>query len=171
MRVSRSEPGVVVSAAVHAGLLLAALVVFSDAQKFDDAQETVPVEVVTDTALNQIMKGEKTARELKPSQRVDKVAPPERDQAAAAARRGEEGHVPTPPPPLRRLPDPGADDTPEPTPPKRVAALPPRPSRRPHREARAAKARRGETCADAARQAEGRRSRRKSRRSRRRPRS
>ncbi len=126
MRVSRSEPGVVISSAAHAGLLLAALVLFSDAKKFDDAQEMIPIEVVTDSALNQVAKGEKTAREMKPSPRVDKVAPqietkPEPPIADAKK------DVPTPPPPLKRLPDPGADDKPEPTPPKRIAALPPAP--------------------------------------------
>lgn len=63
MKPSRSEPGLVVSAAVHAGLLLATLIAFSDTKKFDDAQETVPVDIVTDAQLNQVMKGEKTAKE------------------------------------------------------------------------------------------------------------
>jgi hypothetical protein len=97
---------------------------FSDAKKFEDAQEIVPVEVITDSALNQVAKGEKTARDLKPSQRVDKVAPPSDAKPLPPIAEAKKD-VPTPPPPLRRLPDPGADDTPEPTPPKRVAALPP----------------------------------------------
>ncbi len=126
MRVSRSEPGVVISSAAHAGLLLAAFVLFSDTKKFEDAQEMIPIEVVTDSMLNQVAKGEKTARDLKPSQRVDKVAPqteakPEPPLAEAKK------DTPTPPPPLKRLPDPGADDKPEPIPPKRIAALPPAP--------------------------------------------
>jgi hypothetical protein len=124
VRVSRSEPGVVLSSAAHAGLLLAAFVLFSDARKFDDVQEIVPVEVVTDSALNEVAKGEKTARDLKPSHRVDKVAP-QSDARPLPPVAEAKKDVPTPPPPLRRLPDPGADDTPEPTPPKRVAALPP----------------------------------------------
>jgi hypothetical protein len=124
--VSRSEPGVVVSSAAHAGLLLAALVFVSDAKKFDDVQETIPVEVVVDAQLNQIARGEKTARQAKPAPRVDKVAPqhePKPHPPLAEAKKD----VPTPPPSLKRLPDPGADDKPEPTPPKRVAALPPAP--------------------------------------------
>jgi len=126
VRVSRSEPGVVISSAAHAGLLLAALVLFSDSKKFEDAQETIPVEVVTDSALNQIARGEKTARDLKPSPRVDKVAPPSDAKPLPPVAEAKKD-VPTPPPSLRRLPDPGADDAPEPTPPKRVAALPPAP--------------------------------------------
>ena len=39
---------------------------FSDAKKFEDAQETVPVDIVTDAQINQVMKGEKTAKEIKP---------------------------------------------------------------------------------------------------------
>lgn len=123
MRVSRSEPGFVVSSVVHAGLLTAALVAFSDARKFDDAQEMIPVEVISDSQLNQILKGEKSARDIKPTPRVDKVAAEAEhklEPPLAEARKD----TPSPPPPLRRLPDPGADDAP-PTPPKRVAALTP----------------------------------------------
>lgn len=126
MKVSRSEPGVVVSSAAHAGLLLAALVFFSDANKFDDAQEMIPIEVVTDDALNQVAKGEKTARDLKPAPRIDKVAKESETKPYPPLAEAKKD-VPTPPPPLKRLPDPGADDKPEPLPQKRVAALPPAP--------------------------------------------
>lgn len=134
MGFSRRQPGFPVSAAAHAGLLAATLIAFSQSPKFDDAQETVPVEVVSDQALNQIMKGEKTARAVKPAQRAEKVAPqtethPHPPQAEA------QRDIPTPPPPLKRLSeDPSEDDTPQkkdretpPTPPKRVAALTPPP--------------------------------------------
>ena len=122
MRFSRSEPGFVVSAAAHIGLLAAALFVFSETKKFEEAPETVPVDIVTDSQFNQIMKGEKTAHEVKPTPRVDKVStqtefkpkPP-----LAEAKRD----VDAPPPPLKRLEDPEDDDTP--LPPKKTAALPP----------------------------------------------
>ena len=55
------NPGLVVSSVSHAALLLAALVGFSHTPKFSDAEETVPVEMVSDQQFNQIMKGEKTA--------------------------------------------------------------------------------------------------------------
>ncbi len=126
MRVSRSEPGVVISSAAHAGLLLATLVFFSDTKKFDDAQEMIPVEVVTDDALNQVAKGEKTARDIKPAPRVDKVAKESQTKPHPPLAEAKKD-VPTPPPSLRRMPDPGADDKPEPVPPKRIAALPPAP--------------------------------------------
>lgn len=125
MRVSRSEPGFVVSSVVHAGLLLAALVLFSDAGKFDDAQEMIPIDVVTDSQLNQIMKGEKTARDIKPAPRVDKIAAETETKPHTPLAEAKKD-VPTPAPPMRRLPEPGADDAP-PSPPKRVAALPPKP--------------------------------------------
>lgn len=123
MRVSRAEPGFVVSSVVHVGLLTAALVAFSDTRKFDDAQEMIPVEVVTDSQLNQIMKGEKTARDIKPAPRVDKIAA-ETELKTAPPLAEAKKDTPSPPPSLRRLPEPGADDEP-PTPPKRVAALTP----------------------------------------------
>ncbi|WP_330082632.1 cell envelope biogenesis protein TolA [Methylocystis iwaonis] len=126
MRVSRSEPGVVISSAAHAGLLVAALVLFSDARKFEDAPETIPVEVVTDDALTQVTKGEKTAHDPRPAPRVDKVAKESETKPHPPLAEAKKD-VPTPPPSLKRLPDPGADDRPEPTPPKRVAALPPAP--------------------------------------------
>ena len=125
MKISRSEPGFPLSSAIHAGLLLAAFVLFSDARKFDDAVETVPVDLVTDSELTQIMKGEKTAREIKPTPRVDKVAPEAETKPEPPLAEAKKDIAP-PPPPARPLPQPTADDAP-PTPPKRVAALPPKP--------------------------------------------
>ena len=74
MTFSRSEPGYALSAAVHFGLLAAMLVAFSLQPKFDDAQEAVPVETVTDAQFSQIMKGVKTAKEATGKPRVDRVA-------------------------------------------------------------------------------------------------
>lgn len=137
MRISRKEPGFAVSAAAHGGLLVAALVFFSDAGKFDDAQEAMPVEVLSDSQFNQIMKGEKSARALKPhADRQSETAEHRPKPPLAEAKRD----VPTPPPPLKRLPDPGEEDQP-PTPPKRVAALPPPPAKpEPKQEAKPAPA-------------------------------
>ncbi|MDB5544198.1 MAG: TolA protein [Hyphomicrobiales bacterium] len=126
MKFSVSEPGVVVSAAAHAALLLATLVAFSDAPKFQEAQESVPVEVITNEQFNQIMRGEKTAKETKPlPPRADKVAdvtetrptPVTREAKVDTAAPTQEG---------KREPEPGRDDKPVPTPPK-VAAEPPVP--------------------------------------------
>jgi hypothetical protein len=141
LRFSRSEPGLVLSVAVHAGLLLAILFVYSDTRKFEDAQEYVPVDVVTDQQFNQIMKGEKTAREVK-KPRVDKVASePELKPKPPLAEAKRD--TPAPPPPLKRLQEPEEDDKPDPpTPPKRVVAQqqpepppPPTPPQRPQQKA------------------------------------
>ncbi|MGB8276658.1 MAG: cell envelope biogenesis protein TolA [Methylovirgula sp.] len=100
------KPGLVVSSAAHAAVLAAVLLSFSSAPKFQDAQETIPVEMVSASDLNQIMRGDKSAKEVRPKQRADKIAdtteikpkPP-----LAEAKRD----VPTPPSPDKKLPDPG----------------------------------------------------------------
>ncbi len=124
MKISRSEPGLPLSSAIHAGLLLAAFVLFSD-KAFDDAVEMVPVDLVSDSELNQIMKGEKTARETKPTPRVDKIAPEAETKPEPPLAEAKKD-IATPLPPARPLPQPSTDEA-EPTPPKRVAALPPKP--------------------------------------------
>ncbi|MBG0811888.1 cell envelope biogenesis protein TolA [Methylosinus sp. H3A] len=126
MKPSRSQPGLIVSAAAHAGLLLATLIAFSDTKKFDDAQETVPVDIVTDAQINQVMKGEKTAKEIKPVQRADKIAEQHETKPLPPLAEAKKD-VAAPPPPMKpRLEEP--EDKPEaPPPPKRVAALPPTP--------------------------------------------
>jgi TolA protein len=131
MKISRSEPGLPLSSAIHAGLLLAALVLFSD-KRFDDAAEMVAIDLVTDSDLNQIMKGEKTAREIKPTPRVDKVAPEAETKPEPPLAEAKKD-VATPLPPARPLPQPSADEA-EPTPPKRVAAQPPKPEPQPKPE-------------------------------------
>ncbi len=127
MRINRSEPGAIVSAAAHAALLLLTLVVFSDATKLDEAQDSVPVEMLTDQQFSQIVKGDKEAKLTQPAPpKADKAAPVEERKPTPAIE--AKNDVPTPPPPLKRIPDPGEDDQPAPTPPKRpVAALTPPP--------------------------------------------
>jgi colicin import membrane protein len=132
----RTKPGFPISAAAHAGLLAATLIAFAQAPKFAETPETVPIEVITDQQLNQIMKGEKTAHAVKAAQRAEKVAEqvethPHPPQAEAKR------DVPTPPPSFKRTAEPSDDDAPEkpvkeaPTPPKRMAALTPEPPTRP----------------------------------------
>ncbi len=127
MKFNLSEPGTLVSAAGHAALLLATLVVFSDAPKFQEAQESVAVDVITDQQFNQIMRGEKTAKETKPlPPRADKVADVTETRPTPVIR---EAKVDTaaPPPQGKREPDPGQDEKPTPTPPKQAAAPKPEP--------------------------------------------
>ncbi|MGO9674870.1 MAG: cell envelope biogenesis protein TolA [Methylocella sp.] len=115
----RDNPGAAISGGAHLLLLAAILVSFSHAAKFDDAQETVPVDLMSNSEFNQIMKGEKTARlSAKPLQRVEKLAdiaeakppsilpPSKADVPAPQARaahnddpgRAEEKTPPVPPP-------------------------------------------------------------------------
>jgi len=130
---SRSEPGYVLSAAVHFGLLAAMLVAFSFQQKFDDAQEAVPVETITDAQFSQIMKGVKTAKEATGKPRVDRVAEvadPKPTPPTPEAKRD----IPAPPPPMKRLPDPSEAEVkpPTPTPPTPpVRPMPPPPPVKP----------------------------------------
>ena len=76
-RVSKEEPGFVLSSVVHVALLVVGLLGLADAKTFEDAQESVPVEFITESQLKQITQGEKTAKQVLPDAklRVDKVAP------------------------------------------------------------------------------------------------
>jgi hypothetical protein len=122
----RLQPGLPVSAAAHAGLLLATLLAFADARRFEDAQEAVPVDIVTDSAVNEVMKGEKTAKEIKPVQRADKQAPTSETKPLPPLAEAKKD-IAAPPPQLRRRQDEPEDKPEAPPPPKRVAALPPTP--------------------------------------------
>ena len=127
MTVSWSEPGAILSASVHAALLAMTLVGFTDAPKFEDAQETVPVEIVTDQQFNQITKGQKDAKlQPTPSVKADKASEVEEKKPTPIVEAKVD--IAAPPPPLKRIPDPGDSNDPQtPTPPQRVAALPPDP--------------------------------------------
>ena len=58
------NPGFAVSGGVHVGLLALALFSLSQSPQFDEAQESVPVEIFSAQQFNQIMKGEKTAAQV-----------------------------------------------------------------------------------------------------------
>jgi colicin import membrane protein len=58
------NPGFAVSGGVHVGLLALALFSLSHSPQFDEAQESVPVEIFSAQQFNQIMKGEKTAAQV-----------------------------------------------------------------------------------------------------------
>jgi colicin import membrane protein len=109
------KSGVIVSGLLHGALLAAIIVGFSGAPKFDDASESVPVETVTQSQFNEIMKGEKDAKPDKP---VEKPAqPPE----AAAPKPVVE---PPPPPPPQKAEEPKPEP---PAPPQREAEAKPEP--------------------------------------------
>jgi colicin import membrane protein len=122
------NPGLVVSSTVHVAVLAAAILSFSWSPKFTDAQETIPVEMLTTQDFNQIMRGEKTAKAVQPVQKADKVAELTETKPLPPVAEAKKD-VPTPPSPLKRVADPGEADKEEkpqpPKPPERVAALPP----------------------------------------------
>ena len=123
------NPGFAVSGGVHAVLLAMALFSLSQSPQFDAAQESVPVEILSAQQFNQIMKGEKTAAQVKPRQRAEKLAElaelkPQPSPSDAPK------DVSAPPPPLKRQADPGRAEPQEaPKPPEHgMASPPPRPA-------------------------------------------
>ena len=127
----RDDPGFVFSSFTHVAVLGAALVSFSSAPKLEEAQETVPVEMLTADQFNQIMKGDKSAEKPMPKQKADKLAQVTETKPLPPVAEAKQD-VPTPPPPLKRQVDPGRSDTPEktvdaPAPPPRPTPEPPKP--------------------------------------------
>nr|WP_246781408.1 cell envelope biogenesis protein TolA [Rhodoblastus sphagnicola] len=118
------------SAAVHLGVLALLLVHFSLEPKFEDAQEAVPVETITDAQFSQIMKGEKSAKEVAAKPRVDRVARVEEQKPTPPTPQAQKD-VPAPPPPLKRLPDPVESSEPPPPPPVRPVEPKPTPTPKP----------------------------------------
>ena len=123
------NPGFAVSGGVHIGLLALVLFSLSLSPQFDDAQESVPVEILSAQQFNQIIKGEKTAAEVKPRHRAEKIAElaelnPQPSPSDAPK------NVSAPPPPLKRQADPGQAELHEaPKPPEHgMASPPPRPA-------------------------------------------
>jgi hypothetical protein len=127
LRISRTEPGLIVSAAAHATLLAAILVAFNSPNRFQDVQESIPVEMITDKAFSQISKGEKSAKEVRPVQKADKVADVHEQRPTPPLAEAKKD-TPLPPPPLKRMPDPGEDEDKKAEPQKTAALPPPRPA-------------------------------------------
>jgi colicin import membrane protein len=117
-----SKSGIIVSGALHAALLAAILVGFSSAPKFDDSAESIPMETITQSEFNQIMKGERDGKLAKTP--IEKPAP-KPIEAAAPTPPAEPAKVE--PPVLKHTDDPGQDATPAP-PPKPAAEAPPPPT-------------------------------------------
>ncbi|MDB5511624.1 MAG: cell envelope integrity protein TolA [Enterovirga sp.] len=72
---NRSEPGTWVSAGLHGALLAAAIVGFSSS-KLPNADEGIPVEILTDNQFSEMTKGERQAAKVLPNAkpRADRVA-------------------------------------------------------------------------------------------------
>jgi colicin import membrane protein len=147
LKFDRSEPGVWVSGALHAALL-AGLVFGFASQSFPEAEEGIPVEVVTDAQLSEITRGETTAKQPlpEPKPRAERVAEMREERDPGEAKRD----VPTPPtrpaemkiaeqpveaaaPPPAPLP-PVRPEPPKPEPPRAEPVKAPEPPAPPKRE-------------------------------------
>ena len=127
LKLSVSEPGIVVSGVVHVTGLILLLAVFSQAKPLENVPEPVPVEMVTDAQFNEVMRGDKTVKDVVPN------APPKADKVAQTVDAKPDSPKPVaqrdvsaPPPPLPPEPEPVKDETP-PLPPEPVAPPPPVP--------------------------------------------
>ena len=130
-----NRPGYVLSGSAHAALLVATLLSFAQARKFSDAQEFVAIETVSDQQFNEVMKGEKTAKEVKPLPRAEKVADVTETKPLPPVGEAKRD-VPTPPPPMKHETDPGEGEPPKPAeakaePVKPAPVPPPRPEEKP----------------------------------------
>ncbi len=95
LKFDKVEPGIWVSGAAHAAVLAASLLVLGSST-FPEAQEGIPVEILTDNQFSEITRGETSAKEVKPEQpnpRVDRVAEVQEKRDPGEAQR----HVPAPP--------------------------------------------------------------------------
>ncbi len=126
MKIDISRPGFALSALGH-GSLLAALVVplwWLSSPPADDAMpEAVPIETISQTDFNQIMKGEKSSKDVTktPTTKADKIAQAD-EQHTAPPNPDVQKETPPPPPPK-----PAAATPPVPTPPVPPAPPPPPP--------------------------------------------
>ncbi|NNM74295.1 cell envelope integrity protein TolA [Enterovirga aerilata] len=137
----RSEPGAWISGAAHGAILLAAVFGLSTS-KLPDAEEGIPVEVVTDNQFSEMTKGEREAAKPLPEpkpradrvaetrverdpgeEKVDAPAPPKRPAEVKVAE--EEAEAAPPPPPAPKRVAEAANPQPAPAPPSRPE--PPKP--------------------------------------------
>lgn len=138
----KKDPGLVVSGGVHLIGFLCLVLNIGWTHKPEETVENVPVEMVTTSDFNQIMNGEKTAKQMDTAQRrVDQVAvledhksappipdsvkdtppPPAPEKAnndPGQAEKKEEANAPPPPAPPEK-PEPVVPPAPVPTPPEK----------------------------------------------------
>jgi colicin import membrane protein len=77
LKIDWSNPGLPLSGALHAGLLLSTLIAFAFTPKFEEAPEAIPVDVVDLSLPHSVTQGEKTAPPQKnepPKPRAQRVA-------------------------------------------------------------------------------------------------
>jgi outer membrane biosynthesis protein TonB len=113
----RSYSAWAASSALHGALLALLLFGFASAPKFEDSPESIAVETVSQSDLNQIMNGEKDARPAPQPPPAPQPSPPTPPEAPPDLRASNE---PTPPP--KPEPQPEPPPKPEPPPPPKPAA-------------------------------------------------
>ena len=107
------------------GALLVFLLGFASAPKFDDNPESIPVETVSLSELNQVMNGEKDAQPApEPPPRPEPAPTPTPPQPPPDLRAAEEPQSAPPP----RPPPPPQKEEPPPLPPKPAPPPPPKPA-------------------------------------------
>lgn len=120
MRVSRQEPGLLVSGIAHVGLLVAGLVVLAAAPPFEDHEEAIAVDLVSDVPA--MTRGQTTAKDVQPEPkpRVDTIA-------AVASEKPDPGEAreDVPAPPLRPAEIPPQETVAAPPPPPEPPKEPP----------------------------------------------
>lgn len=138
MKFRSSEPGLYISAALHGALLLAALASFSQTRKFSDAAEAIPVDMITESQFNEVVKGVRDAPLAEtPKPVVDRVAEVEDSKPQPVVNEAKVD-IAAPPPPIREPEPPTPPEPPqtaapaEPSPP--APAPPPRPAEPPKPE-------------------------------------
>ena len=120
MKLSVSDPGIVLSVAVHAAALVLLFMTFAPAQ-MPETHEAVPIETITNAEFQQVMRGDKAVKDIVAD------APPQADKVAdkvdskPVTKPVAEKDVTPPPPPAP--PDPAPDPTP-PTPDQAVQTPP-----------------------------------------------
>lgn len=121
MKLSTSEPGMVMSALGHATFLVAGLLAFSAPAPLPENEEAIAVEVVDPSTLNQVTRGERKA------EKVQAQPTPRAERQSEIVERKEAGEAKqdTPAPPTRPADLKTADENATaPPPPTRAAALP-----------------------------------------------
>jgi hypothetical protein len=119
----RSYSAWAISSTLHAALLVL-LLGFASAPKFEDNPESIPVETVSLSELNQSMNGEKDARPAPEPPPRPEPGPPSPPQPPPDLRVAEE---PAPAPPPRPEPPTPPKEEAQPPPPKPAPAPPPKP--------------------------------------------
>lgn len=146
MKFNTREPGLLISGVAHATILVVGLAAFSSPDAFPDAQEGIPVEMITENQFSEITRGETTAKEVQatPKPRADRVAETQQLRDPGEAKRD------APAPPTRPA-EMAVDDKPV----EAAEAPPPTPPARPQpdREAEARAAADAKAAAEKAAQA------------------